>query len=62
MYKQMNKIIDKILPYILILLGLLLVYTGEMKLGGIGVVMGVFLFGIDLKKYGPFIIIILGLF
>lgn len=62
MFKQMNQIIDKFMPYILILLGLFLVYTGEVIPGGIGVVMGVFMFGIDLKKYGPFIIICLGLF
>ncbi len=58
----MNKIIDKLLPYILILLGLFVGVKGEFVPGGIGVFMGVFMFGVDLKKYGPYILILLGLF
>jgi len=62
MYKQINQIIDKFMPYILILLGLFLVYTGEMIPGGIGIILGVIMLDFNLKKYIPYLFILLGLF
>lgn len=55
-------IIDKVMPYLLILLGLFTVYIGELIPGGVGIILGILMFEIDFKKYLPFLLIFLGLF
>lgn len=60
---MMNKLIDKFMPYLMILLGLIVfLYMGEMILGGIGIVLGTLMFEVNYKKYLPFLLILLGLF
>lgn len=58
----MNKLFDKFLPYLMILLGLFTVYTGDIIPGGVGIILGIFMFEINLMRYLPFLLILLGLF
>lgn len=59
---MINKIIDKFMPWLLILLGLFVGYMGEVIPGGLGVILGILMFDFNLKKYIPYLVIILGLF
>lgn len=46
----------------MILLGLFTVYLGEIIPGGIGIILGILMFEINLMRYLPFLLILLGLF